>query len=280
MFKGVPAPTPSSPRSRPPSSPRRRASATIPPVPGRHDDDRGPRPLVAVAGRRRPDHRTRRRRPTPPRRPLRRDAAPAARGHAARLRHPATPAQRRLGRAPAQSPAPAPPAAGPRPDRDPRPRPAVPRPPGDPPRPGQGRHQPLPRLRHRPCRPPRTALHWCPDRRRHGRAAQGRDPRPAAPGGADRRPAAVAPGGSRVLQRGGGPLPPGGAGPVADAGGLPRPLAPAARWPDRQLRLPDLEDERFVDRHADRREAADRDGVALCAGPHLALAGEIHRGAR
>ena len=35
--------------------------------------------------------------------------------------------------------------------------------------------------------------------------------------------------GSRLLQRGGGPLPPGGAAPVPDAGGLPRPLAQAAR---------------------------------------------------
>ena len=51
---------------------------------------------------------------------------------------------------------------------------------------------------------------------------------------------------SRVLQRGGGPLPPTGAVPVPDAGGLPRPLPQAARRPHRQLRLPDLEEERLV----------------------------------
>ena len=61
-----------------------------------------------------------------------------------------------------------------------------------------------------------------------------------------RHPAPAAPAGSRLLQRGGGPLPPGGAVPVPDAGGLPRPLAQAARRPHRQLRLPDLEDERLV----------------------------------
>ena len=37
-----------------------------------------------------------------------------------------------------------------------------------------------------------------------------------------------------------------GAVPVPDAGGLPRPLAQAARRPHRQLRLPDLEEERLV----------------------------------
>ena len=99
------------------------------------------------------------------RRPLRRDGPQGAAGHPARLRRPATAAQRRAGRAPAQGAPQAPPAAGHRPDLDPLPRPALPRPRRDLPRPGQGRHQPLPRLRHRLRRPQGAAVHRRLDRR-------------------------------------------------------------------------------------------------------------------
>src|SRR5207302_9897884 len=48
-----------------------------------------------------------------------------------------------------------------------------------------------------------------------------------------------------------------------DAGGLSRTLAQAVGRPQRQLRLPDLEAERLVDLHRDRRQEADGDGVDL-----------------
>ena len=144
---------------------RRRAPASPPPVQGLQAQDLGPRPLVAAAGRRRPDHLAVRRLPAAPRRPLRRDGTQGAAGHPARLRRAATAAQRRPGRAPAQGAPQAPPAAGHRPDLDPLPRPALPRPRRDLPRPGQGRHQPLPRLRHRLRRPQGAAVHRGPDRR-------------------------------------------------------------------------------------------------------------------
>ena len=60
-----------------------------------------------------------------------------------------------------------------------------------------------------------------------------------------RAPARLAAPGSRLLQRGGGPLPPAGAAAVPDAGGLPRPLAQASRGPQRQ-QVFQLEEERLV----------------------------------
>src|SRR4051812_830628 len=104
------APTPSYPRPPEGLSPRHRAPAGPPPVQGLQAPDLGPDPLVAPAGRRRPDHLPVRRLPAPPRRPLRRDGAPGPAGHPARLRRPAAAAQPRAGRAPAQGVAPAPPA--------------------------------------------------------------------------------------------------------------------------------------------------------------------------
>src|SRR5512135_967341 len=266
---GSHAPTPSYPRPQPRPSPRRRALATAPAVRGLQAEDLGPGPLVAAAGCCRPDHLAVRRLRAPRPGPLRRDRAEGALGYAARLRRAATSAQCRAGWAPPRGTAQAPPAAGHRPDVDPLPRQAPPRHPGDLPRPGQERHQPLPCLRHRLCRPPRPALHRRPERRPQGRAAQGGDPTPAEAGGAGRHPAPITPVGPRVLQRGGGPLPPAGAVPVPDAGGLPRPFAQAAGWPEWQLRLPDVEEERLVPVHTDRREEADGDGVDLREVPQL-----------
>ena len=60
-----------------------------------------------------------------------------------------------------------------------------------------------------------------------GRTAEGGGPTPAPAGGLRRRPAPLAAAGSRLLQRGGDPLSPGGAVPVPDAGDLPGPLAQA-----------------------------------------------------
>ena len=93
------------------------------------------------------------------RRPLRRGGPLGPDRHPARLRRVAAPAQRRLGRRPA--PALAPPAAAPgrRPGPDPLPWPAAARPRRDLPLSGQERDQPLPRLRHALCHPPRLPLH-------------------------------------------------------------------------------------------------------------------------
>src|SRR5215211_7614126 len=118
---GSHAPTPSYPQPQPSPPPRRRAPAGASAVQGLQAQDLGPGPLVAPAGRRGPDHLAVRRLPTPRRRPLRRDGPQGAAGDPARLRRPATPGQRRPGRAPAQGPAQAPPAAGHRPDLDPLP---------------------------------------------------------------------------------------------------------------------------------------------------------------
>ena len=57
---------------------RRRAPAGPPPVQGLQAQDLGPGPLVAPAGRRRPDHLAVRRLPAPRRRPLRRDGPQGA----------------------------------------------------------------------------------------------------------------------------------------------------------------------------------------------------------
>src|SRR3954463_3726769 len=123
---GSHAPTPSYPRPQPSLPPRRTASARPPAVQGLQEEDLGPGPLVAVAGRRRPDHLALRRLRAPRPSPLRRDRAQGADGDPARLRHTATATQRRLGRPPAQDPAQTPPAPGHRPDADPLSRPAVP----------------------------------------------------------------------------------------------------------------------------------------------------------
>src|SRR4051812_13048144 len=116
---GSHAPAPSYPRPQPGPPTRRAAPARPSPVPGLQAQDLGPGPLVAVAGRRRPDHLAVRRLRAAPRRPLRRDGAQGPAGDPARLRHVATAAQRGPGRAPARGAAPAPPAAGHRPDLDP-----------------------------------------------------------------------------------------------------------------------------------------------------------------
>src|SRR5512143_1233276 len=98
---------------------------------------------------------------------------------------------------------------------------------------------------------------------------QGGGPTPAPSSRERRRPAPLAPAGSRVLQRGRSSLPAGGALSIPDAGGRPRPLAPAAWRSQRQLRLPDLEEERLVHLHAGRREEVHRDGVDLREVPQL-----------
>src|SRR5207249_3359080 len=63
--------------------------------------------------------------------------------------------------------------------------------------------------------------------------------------------------------------PPGGAVSVPDAGGLSWPFAQATGWPQRQLRLPDVEDQRLVPLHPDRCDEAHRDGVDLREVPQL-----------
>src|SRR3954471_4898248 len=128
---GSHAPEPSYARPQPGPSRGRRPPASPSPVPGLQAQDLGPSPLVAPAGRRRPDHLAVRRLRPAPRRPLRRDGAPGPAGDPARLRRAAAPAQRRPGRAPAQGAAQAPSATGHRPDVDPLPRPTVPGPRGD-----------------------------------------------------------------------------------------------------------------------------------------------------
>src|SRR5262249_26283603 len=95
------------------------------------------------------------------------------------------------------------------------------------------------------------------------------DPTPAPSSRPCRAPGPAAAARSRLLQRGGGPLPPAGAVSVPDAAGLPRPLAQATGRPQRQLRLPDLEGERVVGPYPGRREEADGDGVDLREVPQL-----------
>src|SRR5512135_1388823 len=123
---GSHAPTPSYPRPQAGLPPGRTAPASPSPIQGLQTQDLGSDPLGTVAGRRRPDHLAVRRLRAAPRRPLRRDRPQGAAGHAPRLRHVATAAQRRAGRVPAQGAPQVPPAAGHRPDADPLPRPALP----------------------------------------------------------------------------------------------------------------------------------------------------------
>src|SRR5512135_2003744 len=139
--------------------------------------------------------------------------------------------------------------------------------------------QPFPRLRHRLHHPQGAAVQRGPDRGHEGRGAQGRGPTPAPSGRQRGHPGPAAPAGSWVLQRGGGPLPSSGAGPVPDAGCLPRPVPQAAWRPDRQLRVPDLDDERLVHPYPDRCEEADRDGVDLGEVPQLPGSVEAARAA-
>src|SRR5918994_4697903 len=116
---GSHAPESSYPRPHPGPPPRRRAPTSPPEVPGLQTQDFRPGPLVAPVGRRRPHHLAVRRLRTPAPRPLRRDGTQGPAGHPARLRHPPTTAQRRIGRTPAQDAPQAPPTAGYRPDLDP-----------------------------------------------------------------------------------------------------------------------------------------------------------------
>jgi len=197
------APTSSYPRPPEGPSSRRRIPPGPPEVPGLQAQDHRPDPLVALAGRRRADHLAVRHLPSPRSRPLRRDGPQGPPGDPARLRRPATAAQRGAGRAPARDLAPPPPAPGHRPDADPVPRPAVPRPPGGLPQPGQGRHQPFPRLRHRLRHPQGGAVYRGLDRREERRGAQGRRPTTAPAGGVRGGPAPPAAARSRLLQRGG-----------------------------------------------------------------------------
>src|SRR3954468_5551670 len=108
---GSHAPTPSYPQPQPSPPPRRRAPAGASAVQGLQAQDLGPDPLVAPAGRRGPDHLAVRRLRASRRRPLRRDGPQGPPGDPARLLYPATTAQRRPSRAPAQDAAQAPPAA-------------------------------------------------------------------------------------------------------------------------------------------------------------------------
>src|SRR5437588_897141 len=84
---GSHAPTPSYPQPQPGPPPRRRTPPSPPPTQGLPAQDLGPGPLVAVAGRRRPDHLAVRRLPASGPRPFRRDGTQGAAGHTARLRH-------------------------------------------------------------------------------------------------------------------------------------------------------------------------------------------------
>src|ERR1700736_6522213 len=93
---GSHAPTPSYPRPQACLSAPRRAPARTPEVQGLQEKDLSPGSLVAVVGRRRPDHLAVRHLPAPRRRPFRRDGTQGADGHAARVRRVATATQRRL----------------------------------------------------------------------------------------------------------------------------------------------------------------------------------------
>src|SRR3954470_14575288 len=94
--------------ARPSAGPprRRTAPANPPPVPRLQAEDLSRRPLVAVAGRRRPHHLAVRRLRAARRCPLRRDGPQGAAGDAPRLRRTATAAQRGTGRELARGAAP------------------------------------------------------------------------------------------------------------------------------------------------------------------------------
>src|SRR4051812_26051515 len=203
------------------------------------------------------------------RRPVRRGGPLGPDRHPARLRRAATPAQRRPGRR--SAPALAPPGAAPgrRPDPDPLPWPAAARPRRGLPLPGQGRDQPLPRLRHALCDPPRLPLHRGADGRQGRRTAGGGPQSTAPPGRRRRRPLPLVAAGSRLLQRGRDPLPPGGAAPVPDAGDLPRPRPRRPARTERDQRLLDPGEERLRHLHAARCPRAAGPGVDLCEVPLL-----------
>src|SRR5512144_134510 len=248
---------------------RRRAPANPPEVPGLQTQDLGPPPLVDPPGGRRSVHLGVGRLRATARRPLRRDGPPSPAGYPARVRRTATPPQRRVSRAPAQGPAQTPSSPGPRLDVDPLPRTTPPRPRRDLPQPGQERYQPFPCLCHGLRRPQGPALHRGVDRRPQGAAAEGGRPSPAATGRTRGHPTVPTPAGSRLLQRGRDPLPPSGALSVRHAGGLPWPLPEASQRSQRQLCLPDVEDQRMVHLHPDRRAEAHGHSVDLREVPQL-----------
>ena len=163
------------------------------------EEDLGPGPLVVVAGRRGPHHLACRRLPAPRRRPIRRHAATALLATLPDFAE----LQRRLNRALAGDPpkAFAEASSWPSTCSDPLPRPAVARPRRDLPQPGQERHQPLPRLRHRlrhPQRAPFTVA-LTASRKASPRATSSNACCAKRPG---RRPSASSLAGSRLLQRG------------------------------------------------------------------------------
>ena len=93
--------------------------------------------------------------------------------------------------------------------------------------------------------PPRLPLHRGLDGRRPRRTAGGGPQAPAPPGRRRRHPLPLAAAGSRLLQRGGDPLSPGGPAPVPDAGDLPGPQARRPAGTQRDQRLLDLGEERL-----------------------------------
>ena len=126
--------------------------------------------------------------------------------------------------------------------------------PRDLPRPAEGRHPLVLRLRHRLCRAPRPAVHPGGDPGDPLRAAQGRAPGAAPPGEQGGAPARLAAAGPRLLQRRDHPLPAAGAAAVPDAGGLPRPRRQASQGPQRVEGVQADEEERLVHPHGGRRQ--------------------------
>src|SRR5262245_12505304 len=203
------------------------------------------------------------------RRTVRRGGPAGPDRHPVRLRRAAAPAQRRPGRRPAPARAPSAAAPGRRSGLDPLSWPTAARPRRDLPLGGQERHQPLPRLRHALCDPPRLPLHRGPDGRRRRRTAGGGPQAPPPPGGRRRRPLPLVAAGSRLLQRGRDPLSPGGAAPVPDAGDLPGPRARRPAGAERDQRLLDLGAERLRHLHPARRPQAAGPSVDLRQVPLL-----------
>src|SRR6266699_506733 len=201
-----------------PGPPPRRSPAPGPPAP-----DRLPLPLPGphaarpAAGRRLLVDLPVRRLPALAPRPLPGDRTPGPAPLAAGPGGVGAPPQRRPGRPASAQPAPPAAASGRRPDPGPLPRPAVGRPGRGLPQQGQGRHQPLPRLRHRVPAPARPAVHPGADPRGARRAPR-RRPQTSAPAlRTAGRPPAPALAGPRFLQRGRHPLPASGAVRLPDA---------------------------------------------------------------
>src|SRR5512135_3086441 len=263
----APAPSYAEPTTGP--SLRHPAPAATRPAPRLQTEGHRPDPLGGPADRRRGGDLDPRRlwaagrpgfRGDPPQGPLRRPA---------RVRRTPAAAQQRLGRTAAPGIAPPAPAAGARPYLDAVSRRTLPRPRGGLPRPGQGRYQPLPRLRHRLRPLPGPAVHRRPDGGRQGGAAQGGAPAPPEAGPRGRGQAAAPAAGPGLLQRGRDPLPPGGAIPVPDAGGPPGPQGRPPAGPERHPGLRAREAERLVRVHGDRWCETDGTGVNLRGLPQL-----------